>query len=198
MKHRKANKTAVLRASGAALACALVSALAMGTSAHAQSGGAVSPGGTTPTTPPPTTPPSGTAPTGATQVFPIPTAHKYGDGLGAGRGHQGQDLFAPCGTPTVAVMSAKVVYNGFQKAAGNYVVLRSKLVKRDYVYMHLQSPSLLPKGSFVTMGQEVGLIGDTGRATGCHLHFEIWKGKWYRGGFALDPLPSLQIWDAYS
>ena len=69
-------------------------------------------------------------------------------------------------------------------------------MKRDYVYMHLQTPSPLLKGQKVVKGQFVGAVGDTGRATGCHLHFEIWKGKWYRGGIALDPMPSLQAWDS--
>ena len=84
-------------------------------------------------------------------------------------------------------MNARVVYSGFQGAAGNYVVLRNKKVKRDYVYMHLQAPSPLLKGQKVVKGQFVGAVGDTGRATGCHLHFEIWKGKWYRGGYAARP-----------
>ncbi len=174
----------------------LIASLALAITAQAQttSGGAVSPAGDTTTTPPPTTP----APGGPTQVFPIPSAHTFGDGFGAGRGHQGVDIFAPCGTLTVAVMNASVVYSGFQGAAGNYVVLRNKKVKRDYVYMHLQTPSPLLKGQKVVKGQFVGGVGDTGRATGCHLHFEIWRGKWYRGGNALDPMPSLLAWDSYS
>jgi len=174
----------------------LIASLALANTAQAQttSGGAVSPGGGTTTTPPPTTP----APGGPTQVFPIPSAHTFGDGFGAGRGHQGVDIFAPCGTLTVAVMNARVIYSGFQGAAGNYVVLRNKKVKRDYVYMHLQTPSPLLKGQKVVKGQFVGGVGDTGRATGCHLHFEIWRGKWYRGGNALDPMPSLLAWDSYS
>ena len=181
---------------------AVTLALAFAGSAQAQSGGTVSPGDgtttTTPTTPAPTTPAPAPATGGPTQVFPIPTAHTFGDGFGAGRGHQGVDIFSPCGTTTIAVMNATVVYSGFQGAAGNYVVLRNKTVKRDYVYMHLQTPSPLVKGDKVVKGQFVGAVGDTGRATGCHLHFEIWKGKWYRGGFALDPMPSLQAWDSYS
>ena len=97
-------------------------------SAQAQSsGGTVSPGDGTTTTPHPPRPPRPRpAPGGPTQVFPIPTAHTFGDGFGAGRGHQGADIFAPCGTMAIAVMNAKVVYSGFQGAAGNYVVIRNK------------------------------------------------------------------------
>jgi murein DD-endopeptidase MepM/ murein hydrolase activator NlpD len=184
------------------LSIAVAATLGLSGVAYAQTGGSVAPGGGT--TPPPTsptdpgTPTTPTSPTGPTQVFPIPTKHTFGDGFGAGRNHQGVDIFAPCGTTTIAVMNAKVVFSGFQSAAGNYVVLRNKAIKRDYVYMHLQVPSLLEKGQKVVKGQFVGAVGDTGRATGCHLHFEIWKGKWYRGGRALDPLPALKTWDAYS
>jgi murein DD-endopeptidase MepM/ murein hydrolase activator NlpD len=88
---------------------------------------------------------------------------------------------------------------GSQSAAGNYLVIRSKKpFRRDYVYMHLQAPAPLAKKQKVVPGQSVGAVGDTGNASGCHLHFEIWKGKWYRGGRAIDPLPTLQAWDAYS
>ena len=194
MKTKSEHRTSSRRLGGAALAllAAVASAAAFGGSAYGQSGGAVPPGGTT-TTPPPTT-----TPTGPTQVFPIPTAHQYGDGFGAGRSHMGADIFAPCGTFAIAVMNSKVVYTGFQSSAGNYLVLRAKKLNREYVYMHLQAPSSLLKGDKVVKGQFVGGVGDTGNASGCHLHFEIWKGKWYRGGRALDPTPSLQAWDAYS
>ena len=132
------------------------------------------------------------------QVFPLPGRHTYEDGFGAGRGHQGADLFADCGATEVAVTKSRVVVNDFQSSAGNHVVLRSKKLRRDYVYMHLSTPSPLQKGQIVTAGQYVGPVGDTGNASGCHLHFEIWKGKWYRGGRAIDPVPSLRAWDAYS
>jgi murein DD-endopeptidase MepM/ murein hydrolase activator NlpD len=161
--------------------------------ASAQSGGTTGPGGTTP--PPPTTTP---APGGATQVFPVPGKHTYGDGFGAGRNHQGVDLFGRCGVPTVAVMNSRVVANSFQARAGNYVILRAASIKRDYVYMHLQTRSTLQKGQIVGPGTYVGPMGDTGNASGCHLHFEIWKGKWYRGGRAINPMRSLLAWDAYS
>jgi murein DD-endopeptidase MepM/ murein hydrolase activator NlpD len=136
-------------------------------------------------------------------VFPIATnvAHKYGGGFGEARGkrsHQGQDIFATCGSMLVAVAPARVVYRGSQSAAGNYVVLRSKALRQDFAYMHLQSPAPVTKGQIVSTGQFVGAVGDTGNARGCHLHFEIWSGKWYRGGSAIDPLPTLQWWDSYS
>jgi murein DD-endopeptidase MepM/ murein hydrolase activator NlpD len=41
-------------------------------------------------------------------------------------------------------------------------------------------------------------VGETGRASGCHLHFELWTAPgWYKGGRAVDPLPTLRRWDSY-
>jgi murein DD-endopeptidase MepM/ murein hydrolase activator NlpD len=174
-------------------ACALSAGVAM-----AQSGGVTPPS----EEPPPASGAPAPAPSsGTSQVHPIPSAHEYGDGFGVARGkgrrHQGVDMFSPCGTPLVAVMNGRIVFNSFHGAAGHYLVLRNKKLKRDYVYMHLRKPGL-PKGTKVTMGQWIGSMGDSGNASGCHLHFEIWKGKWYRGGYPINPLPSLQAWDSYS
>jgi murein DD-endopeptidase MepM/ murein hydrolase activator NlpD len=167
--------------------------------ASAQSGGVGGPGGGTEPPPPtdPTTP--APAPSGK-QFFPVPGPHTFGDGFGAdrgGRSHQGVDIFADCGESAVSVMNGRVVFSGFQGSAGNYMVIRNKKLKRDYVYMHLRKPGL-PKGTKVTGGQWVAGVGDTGNASGCHLHFEIWKGKWWRGGRPIDPMASLQAWDVYS
>jgi murein DD-endopeptidase MepM/ murein hydrolase activator NlpD len=64
--------------------------------------------------------------------------------------------------------------------------------------MHLAYPAVVRKKQRVTAGQFIGAVGDTGNASGCHLHFELWSGKWYRGGAPIDPLPSLRFWDSYS
>ena len=165
--------------------------------ASAQSGGVSGPGGGT--TPPPGEPTPPPAPSGK-QFFPVPGPHTFGDGFGAARGgrsHRGVDIFADCGESAVSVMNGRVVHSGFQSAAGNYVVVRNKKIKRDYVYMHLRKRGLR-KGTKVTGGQWVGGVGETGNASGCHVHFEIWKGKWYRGGKAIDPIKSLRAWDTYS
>lgn len=162
-------------------------------SAFAQSGGVGAPGGTTTT---PTTPTG----SGYPEVFPIPTAHTFGDGFGTGRSghsHQGQDIFAPCGTPLVSVGRARVKAVSFQRLAGNYVVLRYKKKKQDFLYAHMATMTVT-RGQVVLPGQQVGTVGETGNARGCHLHFEQWIGKWYRGGHPVNPLPALQYWDSYS
>jgi murein DD-endopeptidase MepM/ murein hydrolase activator NlpD len=179
---------------------ALIAALALGLSvlcsqvALAQSGGIGSPGGTT-------TDPAAPTAGGYSQVFPIPGAHSYGQGFGAarrGHSHQGQDIMAACGSPLVAVSRAKVKWVSFQSLAGNYIVIRNKKLHQDYMYAHLITRSPLRKGQVVTPGQFVGNVGQTGDATACHLHFELWVGKWYRGGHPINPLPFLQTWDSYS
>lgn len=70
---------------------------------------------------------------------------------------------------------------------------------RDDVYMHMLQAPLVKKGARVTTGQALGQVGQTGQASGCHLHFEMWSGPgWYKGGSPFDPLPQLKAWDAYS
>ena len=167
--------------------------------ASAQTGGSAPPGSTAPTDP---STPTTSAPA-YSQVFPIPPSitHYYGDGFGAARSghtHQGQDVFAPCNSMLLAVSNGKVVAKGFQSAAGNYVVLRWKYLKQDYVYAHLAYPAPVAKGQRLSVGQFIGAVGQTGNARGCHLHFELWMGKWYRGGHPIDPLATLQYWDNYS
>jgi murein DD-endopeptidase MepM/ murein hydrolase activator NlpD len=139
--------------------------------------------------------PRAAAPALGEGVFPIAGRHTYGDGIGAGRGHQGQDVFAKCGTPLVAIYDAKVQHKAVHSAAGNYVVLQTT-DGSSFAYMHLQSPSPLRKGDVVGAGDPVGKVGDTGRASGCHLHFEQWTAPgWYEGGRAIDPLPLLESLD---
>jgi murein DD-endopeptidase MepM/ murein hydrolase activator NlpD len=131
--------------------------------------------------------------------FPIIGPHVYGTGaaaFGGGRGHQGQDVFAACGTPLVAAHAGTVKFSDYQGRAGNYLVIDNDDAATDYGYMHLRDKALVSEGEHVATGQLVGYVGDTGDADGCHLHFEIWSAPgWYAGGHPTDPLPSLKAWD---
>jgi murein DD-endopeptidase MepM/ murein hydrolase activator NlpD len=139
----------------------------------------------------------------ADHLFPIRGRHNLGytptNGFGGGRGHKGQDMFARCGTRLAAARGGRVEYAGYHSAAGNYVVIDGAATGIDYVYMHLRERALVETGQRVYTGQKIGEVGETGRATGCHLHFEMWSAPgWYKGGKAFDPLPSLRSWDSYS
>jgi murein DD-endopeptidase MepM/ murein hydrolase activator NlpD len=178
----------------ATLAVTAVATALFGTGhAFAQSGGTGAPGGTAP-------PPSALPPPSGAMVFPVAGPHTFGDGIGAARGnraHQGQDIMAACGTPLVAISRAKVKWVRYHGAAGNYVVIRNKKLKQDYVYAHLATRAPVRKGQVVQPGQQIGTVGRTGNASTCHLHFELWLGKYYRGGHPVDPLPYLQTYAGY-
>jgi murein DD-endopeptidase MepM/ murein hydrolase activator NlpD len=138
-------------------------------------------------------------------TFPILGAHEYSlsaGRFGAGRSghtHQGQDVFAPCGTPLLAARGGKVQFSGFHSAAGNYIVIDGRGTPYDFMYAHLAVPSPRQTGETVRTGQPIGVVGDTGSASGCHLHFEMWGAPgWYEGGSPFDPLLYLQEWDKYS
>jgi murein DD-endopeptidase MepM/ murein hydrolase activator NlpD len=138
-------------------------------------------------------------------TFPILGPHDFGgpeDRFGApraGHTHQGQDILAACGLPVVAARGGRVQYAGYEGAAGNYVVIDGVGTPYDTAYMHLAQPSPLRTGDPVLTGQPIGIVGDTGDATACHLHFELWGPPgWYEGGSPVDPLPYLRTWDAYS
>jgi murein DD-endopeptidase MepM/ murein hydrolase activator NlpD len=138
-------------------------------------------------------------------AFPILGAHEIslgGGRFGAGRSghtHQGQDVMAACGTPLIAARGGIVQYAEYEANAGNYVVIDGKGSPNDFMYAHLAEPSPLQVGETVRTGQPIGIVGDTGDASGCHLHFEMWGAPgWYEGGSPFDPLPYLEKWDAYS
>ncbi len=138
-------------------------------------------------------------------AFPILGAHEYGMSAGrfgaarSGHTHQGQDVMAACGTALVAARGGAVQYSGYQGAAGNYVVIDGRGTSDDFMYAHLAEPSPLQSGESVRTGQPIGVVGDTGDAQGCHLHFEMWAAPgWYEGGSPFDPLSYLERWDSYS
>jgi murein DD-endopeptidase MepM/ murein hydrolase activator NlpD len=134
-------------------------------------------------------------------VFPIRGKHTYGDGVGAGRGHQGQDVFADCGRPLEAARAGKVQFRGYQgSGAGYYVVIDGKKTGRDYVYMHLQGKANIGEGGRVRTGERIGKVGESGNASGCHLHFELWSPPgWYQGGdFLRSVTRQLKRWDRWS
>jgi murein DD-endopeptidase MepM/ murein hydrolase activator NlpD len=135
------------------------------------------------------------------RVFPIVGPHDLErtptNGFGGGRGHNGQDMFAACGTPVVASQGGKVREAEFHPVGGNFIVITEKQTGLDAVYMHLMHTPRLRAGEKVETNQRIGSVGQTGNAWGCHLHFELWTPPgWWAGGQPFDPLPRLQRWDA--
>ena len=85
--------------------------------------------------------------------------------------HTGVDLIAPPGTPVVAAAGGVVSTVAFVAEYGNIVEVDhdNGLTSR---YAHL-SRSLVKVGDVVMKGQNIALVGSTGRTTGPHLHFEV-------------------------
>ena len=101
-------------------------------------------------------------------------------GIRRGRRHNGVDLPSPIGTPTYSAFAGKVRASLYTKGYGNLVIVRHPNGLETY-YGHL-SKREVEVGDWVEAGEEIGLIGSTGRSTGPHLHFETR----YKG-FAFDP-----------
>lgn len=129
-------------------------------------------------------------------AFPVLSRVSWGDGIGAGRNHQGQDLMAACGTPVVAARGGKVVYKGdLSGAAGNYIVISGKASGYDFAYMHLLRPVRFRVGDTIRTGQVIGRVGSTGRSSACHLHFEMWTAPGlYKGGSPISPAQLMRRW----
>lgn len=89
-----------------------------------------------------------------------------------GEPHDGIDIVAPKGTLVGASRSGHVIYAGNKISGyGNMVIVRHPDTFAT-VYAHL-SKILVKKGDFVSRGQSLGRVGESGRATGPHLHFEV-------------------------
>jgi len=89
--------------------------------------------------------------------------------------HQGLDYAAPTGTPVSAVNAGTVLLAGPLYFEGNCVVLDHGQGLLT-LYLHL-SEIKVKQGERIARGQEIGLSGGTGRATGPHLHLAVrWQG----------------------
>jgi murein DD-endopeptidase MepM/ murein hydrolase activator NlpD len=97
-------------------------------------------------------------------------------GARQGRVHEGIDLAAPIGTSIRAAEAGQVLYSGDAvRGYGNMVVVQhaGDLLT---VYAH-NSVLLVHTGDKIAAGQEIALVGQSGRATAPHLHFEVRRGQ---------------------
>ncbi len=142
--------------------------------------------------------------TGGGYVFPVYGTASFGDSFGGprpnvpGGWHHGEDIFAPAGTPLLAVAEGTLHTIGFNKLGGYRLWLRDT-AGNEFYYAHLSAYSpLAVEGRRVEAGDVVGFVGDTGDADGGspHLHFEIhpaaMAGLGYDGVVA--PYPILLAW----
>ena len=116
---------------------------------------------------------------------------EYGDGLDAGRGHEGQDMFAAAGTALVAVADAVVIETGSDGGRGNYISIYDRAANRTYNYFHMLGPALARDAQKVRAGEKLGELGCTGSCWGNHLHFEVRVGRSPYGP-VLEPMPTLR------
>ncbi|MDR3166591.1 MAG: M23 family metallopeptidase [Treponema sp.] len=92
---------------------------------------------------------------------------------GARQFHSGIDIGAAMGTPIRAAMGGRVSAVGYDDAYGNYAVITHHSGYRT-LYGHMSVIRVKP-GSYVGTGGRIGDVGSTGRSTGPHLHFTVYK-----------------------
>lgn len=128
--------------------------------------------------------------TGPSLAFPVKNSATiqsfFGDGRDANaRKHEGVDIFARFRTPVVAIASGTITRVNENNLGGKVVWMRP--AGKDYTlyYAHLDQ-QIATEGQQVTLGDTLGLVGNTGnaRTTAAHLHFGV-----YTATGAVDPLP---------
>ena len=94
---------------------------------------------------------------------------------GQTRYHSGIDIdgFGNDGAPVVAAASGTVITASYDGSYGNYVIIDHGDMSTVYAHM---SGLAVSQGQSVSQGQTIGYVGATGRATGTHLHFEVYVG----------------------
>lgn len=109
------------------------------------------------------------------QFFMIPTT---GRNWGIIHGRNGVDIANSCGTPVYASADGTITTakeSGWNGGFGKFIKIGHDR-GTETLYGHL-SKLLVGVGEYVSKGQQVALIGTTGRSTGCHLHFEVHGAK---------------------
>jgi murein DD-endopeptidase MepM/ murein hydrolase activator NlpD len=127
--------------------------------------------------PPPITDP-------ATFIWPANARIMSPFGRRGGRPHQGVDIDAPYGAPIVAAQTGTVTLSGWKNGYGQTVIIDHGQ-GLSTLYAH-QSKILVRVGQRVSQGQQIGVVGATGRVTAPHLHYEV-----HVNGVPRNPMPWL-------
>jgi murein DD-endopeptidase MepM/ murein hydrolase activator NlpD len=139
------------------------------------------------------------------EVFPVVGTHaSFSDTYGAlrtdvaGNWHHGDDIFAPIGTPVVAVADGTIDRVGWNQVGGWRLWLRDD-AGDEFYYAHLAGYTQATlRAKRVLAGEVIGFVGNTGDAitTPSHLHFEIHPSTLLHLGYngAVDPTRYLEQW----
>ncbi len=102
--------------------------------------------------------------------------------LGYSAMHKGVDFAAPEGTPIYAAGNGIIEKAAIFSSFGNYVLIKhNNTFETAYAHLSRYGKGIHP-GVKVAQGQIIGYVGQTGRATGTHLHFEV-----HQGGVQVNP-----------
>jgi murein DD-endopeptidase MepM/ murein hydrolase activator NlpD len=102
-------------------------------------------------------------------------------------GHYGIDIAGDYGSTVRAAGGGTIIFAGWKGNGGGYQVWIAHGSGLYTTYNHMSSISV-GSGQHVSEGQQVGRVGSSGRATGPHLHFEVWRGGIWSGGSRVNPL----------
>jgi murein DD-endopeptidase MepM/ murein hydrolase activator NlpD len=106
---------------------------------------------------------------------------------GRSAGHNGVDMAAPKGTPILAAERGVVIFAGYYSGFGNTVMIKHN-DEITTLYAHIREGGIKVKaGQVVERGQKIAEVGSTGRSTGNHLHFTV-----YKNDVAVNPMPYLR------
>ena len=99
--------------------------------------------------------------------------------------HNGVDIAAPAGTPIYAPSNGQIVSVGFDIYNGNRIRMQSEFI--TFIFCHLQRIDVCT-GLHIKEGHQIGTVGNSGRSTGYHLHFQV-----ERNMQPINPLPFLEF-----
>ncbi|WP_228461265.1 DUF5930 domain-containing protein [Paracoccus liaowanqingii] len=123
-------------------------------------------------------------------AMPVTQNFRYTSGFGRrwGRMHQGIDMAGPVGTPIHTTGDGVVTFAGRSGAYGNLIKISHEL-GTETRYAHLNRIHV-KVGDRVSQGERIGDMGNTGRSTGPHLHYEV-----RMNGRAVDPMSFIKAAD---
>ena len=116
-------------------------------------------------------------------ISPIASDHFYISKEFDNSYHQGVDIISKKGSDVRASAIGSVIYSGNDDTYGKIIILAHK--NNFYTFYGHLDTSFVKRHDFITKNELIGLVGETGQATGPHLHFEIWDEWSFRDPLAL-------------